>query len=111
MAVIGSSPFGSRTRTRALVALRLLGETYPRQLARLLEAPLSSVQKALAGLERDGVVAGRTVGRLRLYGLSPRYFARNELSRYLDRLTEAERELVERLAGLRRRPRRTGKRL
>jgi hypothetical protein len=29
-----SSPFGGQTRTRVLLALRLLGESYPRELAR-----------------------------------------------------------------------------
>jgi len=42
-----SSPFGGQTRTRVLLALRLMGESYPRELARLLDAPLSVVQKGL----------------------------------------------------------------
>src|SRR3990172_3310268 len=104
-----SSPFGSRTRTRVLLAFQLLTETYARELARLLELSLSTVQKALQSLERDGLVAGRTVGRTRLYRLNPRAFARRELGRYLERLLESEAELHERAAGLRRRARRTGK--
>ena len=50
---------------------------------------------ALRGLERDGLVAARSVGRTRLYQLNPRYFARDELQRYLLRLAEGD-------AGLRR---------
>lgn len=109
--VTTSSPFGGQTRTRVLLALRLLDESYPRELARLLDAPLSGVQMALRGLERDGLVAARTAGRTRLFRLDPRYFARHELERYLLRLTEPEAELRARVADLRRRPRRTGKRL
>ena len=104
-----SSPFGSRARTRTLVALQLLTETYARELARLLGLSLSSVQKALRSLERDGLIAGRTAGRTRLYRLSPRAFARRELERYLERLSEPEAALRDRAARLRRRPRRTGK--
>ena len=75
MVILRSNPFGSSTRTRALIALQLLGESYARELARLLNAPLSGVQMALRTLERDGIVVARNVGRTRVYQLSPRYFA------------------------------------
>jgi DNA-binding transcriptional ArsR family regulator len=104
-----SSPFGGQNRTRVLLALRLLGDSYPRELARLLEVPLSNVQKAMQGLEVDGLIAGRPVGRTRLYQLNPRYFAAEALFAYLSRLTEPEVHLQERVATVRRRPRRTGK--
>ena len=104
-----SSPFGSATRTRALLAIRLLGDTYPRELARVLETPLSAVQRALQALERDGLVAGRSMGRTRVYRLNPRYFAQAELDHFLKRLVQAEPDLDRRVAALRRRPRRTGK--
>lgn len=104
-----SSPFGSYARTRVLLALQLLAESYARELARLLDLSLSSVQKALRSLERDALVAARAMGRTRLYRLSPRAFARRELERYLERLLEPQSELRGRVAGLRRRPRRTGK--
>lgn len=109
MRVIASSPFGARTRTRVLLALHLLGESYPRELARLLEAPLSGVQRALLSLELDGLVAARSVGRTRLFRLEPRYFARDALERFLGRLSEPELDLRNRVSALRRRPRRTGK--
>jgi DNA-binding transcriptional ArsR family regulator len=104
-----SSPFGSRARTRVLLALRLLGESYPRELARLLDTPLFSIQRALQGLEQDGLVAGRAVGRTRVFQINPRYFARAALEDFLLRLSEPEAELRGRVASLRRRPRRTGK--
>jgi len=104
-----SSPFGGPTRTRVLLAIRLLGDSYARELARLLEVPLSGAQRALRSLERDGLIAGRAMGRTRLYRLDPRYFAHRELDRYLERLVEPERDLERRAAALRRRPRRAGK--
>jgi DNA-binding transcriptional ArsR family regulator len=104
-----SSPFGGQTRTRTLLAVRLLDETYPRELARVLGVPLNGVQVALRGLERDGLLVARAIGRTRAVRLNPRYFAREELQRYLLRLTEPEGELRTRVAQLRRRPRRTGK--
>lgn len=109
MKVATSSPFGGETRTRLLVALRLLDESYPRELARLLGVSLSSVQQAVRSLERDGLVAVRTMGRTRLARIDPRYFARRELLAFLGRLAEADLALSAVAAAHRRRPRRTSK--
>lgn len=109
MVIKSSSPFGSSTRTRVLLSLSLLGESYARELARVLRAPLSGVQKALQSLELDGLVAGRPVGRTRVFQLDPRYFARDALKVFLQRLAEPETALRSQVATLRRRPRRTGK--
>jgi DNA-binding transcriptional ArsR family regulator len=106
-----SSPFGSQTRTRLLLSLELLGQSYARELARLLGASLSAVQKGLGSLERDGLIAGRLVGRTRLFQISPQYFAAAQLRSLIVRLLAADRDLKARAARLRRRPRRTGKRL
>ena len=107
--VTSSSPFGGQARTRVLLGLRLLEESYPRELARVLDLSLSGVQMALRGLERDGLVAGRLAGRTRLMRLNPRYFAREELQRYLLKLANADAALGESVAELRRRPRVSGK--
>src|SRR5215471_5576207 len=104
-----SSPFGSRTRTRVLVALRLLEQSYPRELARFLGTPLSVVQKGIRSLEADDLVAGRSFGRTRIFQLNPRYFAATEVQTLLNRLIEANVDLRRRAAKLRRRPRRTAK--
>jgi sugar-specific transcriptional regulator TrmB len=111
MKITTSSPFGGQTRTRVLVALGLLETSYPRELSRLLKAPFSGVYKALAGLERDGLVSGRLVGGTRIVQLNPAYFARPELRAYLERLAEADSELQEEVRRLRRRPRQSGKAL
>ncbi len=55
--------------------------------------------------------SGRNVGRTRVFRINPRYFAYEDLNRYLWRLTEPDDDLRERVARLRRRPRRTGKAL
>jgi hypothetical protein len=100
------SPFGSRTRTRVLLALELRGQSYPRELARLLAAPLSVVQKALLSLERDALVTGRMLGRTRLLEFNPDYFALRPLRALLASLLQADRQLKARAAGGRRRSRR-----
>jgi DNA-binding transcriptional ArsR family regulator len=106
-----SSPFGGQTRTRALIVLALLNESFPREMSRLLSEPINGVLQALASLEKDGLVAARSAGRTRLYQLNPRYFALAELRAYLARLAEPETELRNRIDSLRKRPRRAGKRL
>ena len=109
MGVKESSPFGGRTRTRTLLALQLLGSSYPRELSRVLGTPVAPVLRALRGLELDGLVVARTMGRTRLVTLNPTYFARRELAAYLERLADADRSLHDAVVTLRRRPRRTGK--
>jgi DNA-binding transcriptional ArsR family regulator len=104
-----SSPFGSRTRTRVLLALELLSESYPRELSRVLGSSLSVVQKAIRSLELDGLIAGRSVGRTRLYAPNPAYFAAGELRQFARRLAEADDELRRRVGTVRMRPRRSGK--
>lgn len=109
MLVSRSSPFGGKTRTLVLVALSVLEESFPREMARVLEVPLNGIQQAIRGLEADGIVSGRTAGRTRLFRLNPRYFALKELQAYLLRLAEPETRLARSIAALRRRPGRTGK--
>jgi len=84
-----SSPFGSRSRTRILLALSELEFSYPRALARRLNSSIFAVRKALAGLERDGLVSSRLVGRTKVYRLDSAYVAHKELAAYLDRLGRA----------------------
>src|SRR5690349_3940404 len=104
-----SSPFGSAARTRVLLVLQLLSESYARELARVLDRNLSGIQNALKSLERDGLIVGRAVGRTRVYRLNPRTAARRELEGYLSKLLEYDEDLRSRVTQLRRRPRATGK--
>src|SRR3989442_10340150 len=95
MLVSRSSPFGGQTRTLVLLALSLLEESFPRELARLLEVSLNGVQQALRGLERDGLVAARLAGGTRPYRLNPAFLAREEVQDFLQRLAQAGTQLME----------------
>ncbi len=101
--------FGTQRRTEVLTATALLGESYPRELARVLNAPLFSVQRAVDALEVEGVIAGRLIGRERRVTLNPRYFAINELKPLLARLAQVDGQLRSAAESLRRRPRKRGK--
>lgn len=101
--------FGNARRTQVLVAIRLLGETYPSELAAMLGLPLFSVQSIVASFERDAVVMSRLLGRTRLVSLNPRYFAFKELDALLLKLGLQDAPLQSMLASRRRRPRRAGK--
>lgn len=96
--------FGSRRRTEVLILLGLLEESYPSELATLLEAPLYSVQRILSDLESQGIVASRQRGRTRLVSLNPRFYAAEELRALLARLGRGESELDALAAGHRARP-------
>ena len=101
--------FGSASRSRILTLVALLGETYPRELARLSRAPLSSVQRMVNDLEREGVVASRIVGANREVRLSPRFYGVDELRSLLLKYAKRDPSLERRVSELRRRPRRAGK--
>jgi hypothetical protein len=101
--------FGTRRRSEVLILVALLGETYPTELARLLGAPLYSVQTIVDALDRDGILATRLLGNTRRVDLDPRYFAFKELRRLLLRMGDAEPELQAAAARRRSRPRRAGR--
>ena len=100
--------FGSGNRTDVLVAVARLGESYPAELAGLFGLRPTEAVRAVASLERVGVVGSKLVGRTRIVRLEPRYWARAELYALLLRLSE-----LPRYAGLwskvRGRPRAIGK--
>ena len=75
-----SELLGNRNRTAVLVAIRLLGETWPSELASLLGLRIYSVQRILEAYEREGVLVSRTMGRTRRVSLNPRYVAHREAS-------------------------------
>jgi len=102
--------FGSERKGRVLLFLHAHGESYPSEIARALGYYLNSVQTILAGFERGGVLYSRLRGKVRLFGLNPRYPFRRELEALLEKalpfVDPAERE---KLFTPRLRPRRTGK--
>ncbi len=101
--------FGNRNRTAILIAIPLLQETYASELAAMLQLRIYTVQSAIASFEREGVVAGRLLGRTRRIALDPRYVAAKELSALLWKLGQQDLPLQAALGSRRRRPRRSGK--
>lgn len=100
--------FGSPARTKVLVSIALLRDTFPQELARVLDLSRLSVQRIVNDLEREGVLVSRTVGRNRMVELNRRMFGGAELEAFLIKYAQGL-GLEEQLAQLRRRPRRTGK--
>jgi DNA-binding transcriptional ArsR family regulator len=101
--------FGSPRRTEVLVLLALLEESYPREIARILRAPLLSIQTIVDSLERQGILTTRLVGNQRRVTLNPRYYGVKQLKDFLLRLADGFPELQTTVSELRRRPRRRGK--
>ena len=104
-----SALLGNRNRTAVLVAIRLLGETWPSELASLLGLRLYSVQRILEAYDREGALVSRTMGRTRRISLNPRYVVHRELDALLWKLGQHDVALQSRLAARRRRPRRASK--
>jgi DNA-binding MarR family transcriptional regulator len=105
----GGRLFGSTRRTEVLLLLGMLGESYPSELARLLAAPPLSVTKILDGLEQDGIVASRMLGRTRRVSIDPRFHATRALQALLVQLGSAHPAIEAAAARRRSRPRRKGK--
>jgi sugar-specific transcriptional regulator TrmB len=101
--------FGTAVRTRVLLVVALLEQSYPREIARVAKVPLMSAQRIVNDLEKQGVVASRVHGVQREVRLNPSYFAYAELRALLLRLSIADAPLVRELESMRRRPRRAGK--
>ena len=104
-----SKTFGSRRRTQVLLLLTMLEESYVAEIARLLGVRPNTILGIVDGLEREGLIGSRSVGRQRMYRLEPRYVAHRELKALLLKIAEGDSELIHALTELRRRPRRRGK--
>jgi DNA-binding transcriptional ArsR family regulator len=102
--------FESEAKERALLYLYTHGESYPREIARALGLYGNTVQYQLLKLESGGVLYSKLKGRVRLFGIDPRYPFKKELEALLGKalsfIPEAE---LSRLYRPRLRPRRTGK--
>ncbi len=101
---------GSEKKEKILLYIHVRGEAYPMEIARAFGYYVNAVQKQLQKLEYGGVLYSRLIGRVRLYGINPRYAFRKELEALLDKAlqftpdAEKEKHYMPRL-----RPRRTGK--
>jgi DNA-binding transcriptional ArsR family regulator len=100
----------SDKKEKILLYIYTHGEAYPREISRALGLYLNAVQYQLLKLERGGVLYSRLRGKIRLFGINPRYAFKRELEALLDKVmvfipaSELEKTFKPRL-----RPRRTGK--
>jgi DNA-binding MarR family transcriptional regulator len=101
----GLKLFGSRRRTQVLELIALLEESHGSEIARLLGAPLRSVQKIVDALEDEGVLVSRMIGSTRRLSFNRRFHAHDELVRLLQIMAERDPEVVRAAESLRRRPR------
>lgn len=102
--------FGTEQRTRLLLMIAILEETYTAELSRYGGSSISSVQLTLDILEREGMIA--TTGPVvRRVTLNPGYPAAKELKALLLRIAEGYPQYEAIRESIRRRPRRRGKRL
>jgi DNA-binding transcriptional ArsR family regulator len=100
--------FGTQMRTRLLLLVATLAETYPAELSRYAGASISSIQRTLDLLEREGLVATRQ-RVVRRVALNPTYPAAKELKAFLLRIAEGFPQYQEIRESIRRRPRKRRK--
>ena len=102
--------FGSEKKGQILLYLYTNDESYPREIARRLDLYLNTVQNQLLNMENDGILYSKLKGKVRLFGLNPRYPLKNELESLLEKALEfIPADEKKRLYTPRLRPRRTGK--
>jgi DNA-binding transcriptional ArsR family regulator len=100
--------FGSADRTDTLVTIGRLQRTYVSEIARVLNRRVIEIQRAVASLERAGVVISNRMGNTRIVELNPTYWAKDELYALLLRMSEMP-SYANRWSTIRRRPRAIGK--
>ena len=74
---------GNKNVQKILIFLFVNGKCYGTQLHRVLSAPLTPLQKALARLEKTGVIASYYEGKTRVYHFNPAYSLLQELEQLL----------------------------
>lgn len=100
--------FGSRARADTLVVVGRLERTYISEIARVLDRRVIEIQRAVASLERAGIVVTYRMGNTRIVELNPTYWAKDELYALLLRVSEMP-TYASRWSQIRRRPRAMGK--
>lgn len=101
--------FGAPARSRTLLAIALLEETYLRELARIARVPFMSVVRIVDDLQEQGVVSTLMRGTQRTVTLNPSFLAYREVRDLLLRLAPTEPLMNKTIEDLRRRPRRRTK--
>lgn len=106
------SLFGSPVVEKTLFYILINQKCYPSELRRVFQTPLYSFQRALAGLEKGGIIVSHREGKTLIYQFNPRYPLLNELKSFLkkayiffpERIRQKYYEPI-----VRKRPRRQGK--
>jgi len=102
--------FESDKKEKILLYLYTKGESYPNEIARIFNLYINTVYNQLLKLEKGGVLYSKLKGKVRLFGINPRYPFKKELEALLKKtlrfLSEEEKE---KFFKPRLRPRRTGK--
>src|SRR5262252_10406129 len=80
--------FGSAVRTDTLVTIGRLSRTYISEIARVLDRRAIEIQRAVASLERAGIVISSRIGNTRVVELNPTFPSKNELYALLLRMSE-----------------------
>jgi len=102
--------FGSENKGKILLYIYTNGEAYPTEIARDLNLYLNVVQYQLLNLEKYGVLYSKLKGKVRLFGINPRYPFKRELEALLKKILQfIPKEEKEKLYMPRLRPRRTNK--
>ncbi|MCK4904667.1 hypothetical protein KAS42_00260 [bacterium] len=102
--------FKSEIKEKILLFIFTHVESYAREMVRIFGFNLDSVQKQLLSLERGGVLYSKTRGRVRLFGINPRYPFKRELEQLLKKALDfIPEEEKKKFYTPRLRPRRTGK--
>ncbi len=78
--------FGSEQKGKILLYIYTHGESYPAEIGRALGRYIYGVQNQLMNLERSGMLCSRLRGKVRLYGINPRYPFKKELEALFEKL-------------------------
>jgi len=100
----------SEIKEKILLYLYANSESYPREIAKALQFNINSIQNQMLNLEKGSVLYSKLKGKVRLFGLNPRYPFKKELEALLEKvlffMSENERSKI---FAVRLRPRRTNK--
>jgi hypothetical protein len=80
--------FGSEKKGKILLFIYAHGESYPTEIARVFGYHLNAVQNQLLNLEKDGILFSKLKGRVRLFGINPRYPFKEELGALFEKILQ-----------------------
>ena len=100
----------SEKKEKILLFIYTNNESYPREIARVFKFNINAVRNQLLNLEKSGVLYSNLKGKVRLFGINPRYPFKKELEALLEKaLKFIPADEKEKFYTRRLRPRRTGK--